>query len=65
MTNMRAAVLHTDRTLVVEDVPVPELLPGSAVVKVLAVQIANFATDVISGQCSSPLTKNEVVTFEL
>lgn len=52
MPNMRAAVLQKDRTLVVEDVPVPELLPGSAVVKVLAVQIANFATDVVSGEHS-------------
>lgn len=49
MATMRAAVLQKDRSLIIENVPLPQLKPGAAVVKVLAVQVVNFAADVISG----------------
>lgn len=51
-TTMRGAVLQKDRSLVIEWLSVPHILPGSALVKVLAVQIAHFAPDVISGDDS-------------
>ncbi|KAA6416415.1 MAG: hypothetical protein FRX49_13617 [Trebouxia sp. A1-2] len=58
---MRAVVLQSDRTLIVKQVPSPQLLPGSAIVEVLAVQVANFATDVISGALKYPHGQPPVV----
>ncbi|DBA72278.1 TPA: hypothetical protein ACH3X2_010582 [Trebouxia sp. C0005] len=58
---MRAVVLQSDRTLIVKQVPSPQLLPGSAIVEVLAVQVANFATDVISGALKYPHGQPSVV----
>lgn len=49
MATMRAAVLQKDRTLTIEPVSLPQLKPGAAIVQVLAVQVVNFAADVISG----------------
>ena len=49
MAKMRAAVLQKDRSLVVEKVPVPELLPRTAIVKLQAVFVSPFAANVFSG----------------
>ena len=49
MAEMRAAVLQKDRSLVVEKVPVPELLPRTAIVKLQAVFLPSFAAHVFSG----------------
>ena len=49
MGEMRAAVLQSDRSLQVMTVPTPRLLPRSCIVKVLAVQMAPYTTDVVSG----------------
>ena len=46
---MRAAVLQKDRSVTIKSVPVPKLLPRSVRVKVLAVQMAPYTTDVVSG----------------
>ena len=46
---MRAAVLQKDRSVTIDSVPVPKLLPRSVRVKVLAVQMAPYTTDVVSG----------------
>lgn len=48
---MRAAVLQKDRSVTVQSVPIPTLLPRSVRVKVLAVQRAPYTTDVVSGKC--------------
>ena len=48
--DMRAAVLQKDRSVTVESVPIPKLLPRSVRVKVLAVQMAPYTTDVVSGK---------------
>ena len=53
--DMRAAVLQKDRSLTVESVPVPKLLPRSVRVKLLAVQMAPYTTDVMSGKCNDLL----------
>ena len=50
--DMRAAVLQKDRSVTVESVPLPKLLPRSVRVKVLAVQMAPYTTDVMSGKCN-------------
>ncbi|CAK0786525.1 hypothetical protein CVIRNUC_009738 [Coccomyxa viridis] len=47
---MRAAVLQKDRSVTIKSVPVPKLLPRSVRVKVLAVQMAPYTTDVVSGK---------------
>ena len=52
---MQAAVLQKDRSLTVESVPIPKLLPRSVRVKMLAVQMAPYTTDVVSGKCNDLL----------
>ena len=49
MAEMRVAVLQKDRSLVVEKVPVPELLPRTAIVKLQAVFLSPFTANVFSG----------------
>ena len=53
---MRAAVLQKDKSVTIKSVPVPKLLPRSVRVKVLAVQMAPYTTDVVSGA-----TKNDLL----
>lgn len=49
MADTRAAVLQQDRSLLLETVPAPQILPRSALIKVLAVQLTQYTTHVISG----------------
>ena len=65
MGEMRAAALQNDGSLKVMTVPTPRLLPRSCIVKILAVQMAPYTTDVVSGTAILSISLGRVVPLPI